>query len=171
MEHNEMKYIDIDDVKIYGRNTKKHPEHQITALANLIQKVGFDDPIILDKNNMIIAGHGRLEAAKKLGIREIPFIKKENLTEDEVKAYRIGHNKVTESPWDEEKLAEELKEMLEKSGIEEVSLLTGNTEQNIINLLNKEKDGFIAEQVDQLGNLTIECPKCGHKFEKKNAKS
>jgi len=96
-----MEYIEIDKLKPYEFNNKKHPEKQLTALTNSIKRFGFDSPVIIDKDNVIIAGHARVTAAKKAGLDKVPIIKKELLTEDEVKAYRIADNKIAElGEWD-----------------------------------------------------------------------
>ena len=92
--------MNINEINPYIKNAKKHPEKQIKLIAESIKRFGFDSPIIIDKSNEIIAGHGRLEAAKLLGLTDVPVILKENLTEQEVKAYRLADNKIAESEWD-----------------------------------------------------------------------
>ncbi|MEK0348049.1 MAG: ParB/Srx family N-terminal domain-containing protein, partial [Nitrosopumilus sp.] len=67
--------------------------------GKMFKGIGFKDPIVIDKDNMIFAGHGRLEAAKQLGMKKIPYIKLEGLSEDEKKVFMLMDNKVNESPW------------------------------------------------------------------------
>ena len=99
----------VNLIKPYEKNAKKHDKKQIKQVADSIKRFGFDSPIILDKNNEVIAGHGRLEAAKLLGLTEVPTISKENLTDQEVKAYRLADNKIAESEWDMSLAIDELK--------------------------------------------------------------
>jgi len=99
----------IQEIKPYSKNAKKHPQKQVKLIAESIKRFGFDSPIIIDKNNEVIAGHGRLEAAKLLGLKDVPVIQKESLTPQEVKAYRLADNKIAESEWDMDLAIEELK--------------------------------------------------------------
>ena len=96
MNNLDIKYVDINELKPYVRNPKEHPDFQIEKIANSINRFGFNVPILVDKDNEIIAGHGRLLAAKKLNLKEVPIILLENLTPDEVKAFRIADNKLVE---------------------------------------------------------------------------
>lgn len=64
----------IEEIKPYKKNAKNHPPEQINALAKSIKEFGFNQPIVIDKNNVIIVGHGRYEAAKVLGLEEVPVI-------------------------------------------------------------------------------------------------
>ena len=111
MSFNNMEKIKVEQLKPYEKNAKKHDKKQIELIANSIKEFGFDSPIIVDKNNVIIAGHGRLEGAKLLGLDEVPVIRKENLTEEQVKAYRLADNKIAESEWDMGLAVDELKEL------------------------------------------------------------
>lgn len=96
----------IKDVEDACHNPRKHERKQIQKLANCITKFGVFVPIIIDENNVIIAGHGRLQAAKLLRMEQIPTIKVEHLTEEEKMAYMIADNKlVEESEWDFQQLA------------------------------------------------------------------
>lgn len=128
--------ISIEDVKPYQKNAKKHPEKQIKLIAESIKRFGFDSPIIIDKNNEIIAGHGRLEAAKLLGLKEIPFIRKENLTDEEVKAYRLADNKIAESEWDMSLAIDELKglgdEMFDLTGFDRDLLIEDDGKDDLL---------------------------------------
>ncbi len=85
----------INDIKEYDNNAKEHPDWQIEQIANSIQEFGFNDPIAINGDNQIIEGHGRLLAAKQLGLTEIPCIVLTGLTEVQERAYIIAHNKTT----------------------------------------------------------------------------
>lgn len=94
------------------RNPRKHSPRQITKIARSIETFGFNVPILVDRNGQIVAGHGRLQAAQKLGWEAVPTIMLEHLTENQAKAYRIADNRLTEiSEWDDQLLAEQLKEL------------------------------------------------------------
>lgn len=101
----------------YARNTKHHNERQVNALAGSISAYGFVVPILADSQGIIIAGHCRVEAAKKLGMQEVPVIVADHLSEGEVRALRLADNRLNESPWDTDMLRFELKG-LEDMGID-----------------------------------------------------
>ena len=103
----------IDRLKPQGKNVKVHTQEQIAALAKIMSnpKIGFNQPIVIDRQNNIWAGHGRLEAAKKLGMKEVPTVYLGNLTEDEKKAYMIMENRINESPWNTQNLELTLSEI------------------------------------------------------------
>lgn len=106
---NKILYIDINKLSENSRNSKIHPDEQIAKLMKSITEFGFNIPILIDKKNMIIAGHARFLAAKALHIDSIPAIRIENLTEDQIRAYTIADNKLTElAEWDYTKLSDEL---------------------------------------------------------------
>lgn len=101
--------IKIDDIKQYENNAKIHTEEQIEQIINSIQRYGNNDPIAIDGNNVIIEGHGRYIALKRLGIEEIPVIKLKHLTEEQKREYILVHNKLTmNTGFDMEKLQAEL---------------------------------------------------------------
>lgn len=95
----------------YTNNAKIHDQTQINNVAESIKQYGFINPIVLDKDNVIIAGHCRFMASKQLGLKEIPCIYADELTDEQIKAYRIIDNKTNESPWDLEMLNIELPEI------------------------------------------------------------
>src|SRR3990167_7672345 len=96
----EIENLEISKIKPYPKNAKKHPKSQIEKIANSIKKFGFNQPIVLEKNNEIVVGHGRYEAAKLLGLEDVPVVRIDNLSEEEVRAYRLADNKLNESEWD-----------------------------------------------------------------------
>ena len=106
-------YLSIEEIKEYGKNAKLHPREQIEQIKKSIEEYGFDDPIAIDENNIIIEGHGRLIAAKELGEKTVPVIYLRHLTEEQKKAYRIAHNKINmNSGFDMQMLQDELNEIL-----------------------------------------------------------
>lgn len=100
-----MKVIEmkIDDVKPYENNPRNNNE-AVQYVANSIKEFGFKVPIIIDKENIIVAGHTRLKAAKKLGMEKVPCIMADDLTDEQIRAFRLADNKVGEkATWDEKK--------------------------------------------------------------------
>ena len=103
----------ITNLKAFPRNARTHTKHQIRQIADSIQAFGFTNPILVDKQNTIIASHGRLRAAEALGMSVVPTICLENLTEDQVRAYILADNRLAEKAgWDESILAIELDYLL-----------------------------------------------------------
>lgn len=102
---------DIESLREYERNAKIHSEVQIANLAESIRRFGFRQPIVIDKNGVIVAGHGRLAAARAAGLRSVPCVMADDLSEDDIKAYRVLDNKLSESPWDMALLTTELPEI------------------------------------------------------------
>ena len=96
------------DLIPYERNPRKNDD-AVDAVALSISSFGFKVPIIIDSNNVIVAGHTRLKAAQKLGLSTVPVIRADDLTEEQVRAFRLADNKVSEAAsWDFEKLEAEL---------------------------------------------------------------
>lgn len=105
------------DLIPYENNTKIHPPEQVEHIANSIKRFGWQQPIVIDKNNVVIIGHGRLLAAKQMGLQEVPVVHADELSEEDAQALRLADNKLNESPWDFGKLEQELAE-LEIAGID-----------------------------------------------------
>lgn len=98
----------VNDLVPYENNPRKNDD-AVEKVALSISAFGFKVPIVIDANNVIVTGHTRLKAAKKLGLKTVPCIKADDLTEEQIKAFRLADNKVAEfSEWDEEKLMKEL---------------------------------------------------------------
>ena len=107
----DVRNISVKDLIPYERNTKKHDKTQINNVAESIKQYGFVQPIVIDKNNVVVIGHCRLLAAKKLKMADVPCVCVEDLTDEQVKALRIVDNKSNESPWDFDFLTDELAEI------------------------------------------------------------
>lgn len=104
--------IKLSDLKPYERNPRNNKE-AVDYVANSIREFGFKNPIIVDKNNVIVAGHTRYLACKKLGIKEVPCVIADDLTDEQIKAFRLADNKVAEiATWDLDLLDEELDDIL-----------------------------------------------------------
>ena len=101
----------IKDIIPYEKNAKKHNRTQIQNVAESIRRFGFAQPLVVDKDNVLIIGHCRLLASKTLQIREVPVVRMDELSEEQVKELRLLDNKLNESDWDMELLADELKDL------------------------------------------------------------
>lgn len=105
-------YKSIDDLIPYARNSRQHSDLQIAQLAGMIKEFGFKQPILVDGDNGIIAGHGRVLAARKLGMTDIPTIEVSDLSETQKKAFIIADNKIAlNSTWDQDLLKLEIEEL------------------------------------------------------------
>lgn len=101
----------IEKVKPYDKNPRNN-EDAVESTANSIREFGWQQPIVVDTDGIIIVGHTRLKAAKKLKLEQVPVTVAENLTDEQVKAYRLADNKTSElAEWDENMLASELEEL------------------------------------------------------------
>ena len=108
-----IEYVDVAKLKPYDKNTRKHEDYDVSQIAKSIEQYGFNDPIgIWGKDNIIVEGHGRLLAAKKLGMDKVPCIRLDDLTDEQRREYAIMHNKTAElSAWDFDLLAEDIGEL------------------------------------------------------------
>jgi len=108
-------YLPVSFLKPNPQNPRKHSDRQIKLLAKSIKSFGFITPALVDKDNNVIAGHGRTLAARLLGMREVPTIRLDHLTEAQTKAFMIADNRLTElAVWDDQLLAEQLKMLSEQ---------------------------------------------------------
>lgn len=101
----------LEDIKPYEKNPRKN-DNAVEYVANSIKSFGFRVPIVIDKDGVIVAGHTRYKASKKLGLEKVPCIIADDLTPEQIKAYRLADNKVSEkSEWDFDLLFDELSEI------------------------------------------------------------
>ena len=129
MENLKIEYLPVDSLKPYEKNARKHGETDVKAIVSSIKEFGFDDPIgIWSDKNLIVEGHGRLEAAKKLGMKEVPCIRLDHLTDKQRRAYALAHNKTAElSSWLDDVLKEELSD-LDEFDMQDFGFLDDTTE-------------------------------------------
>jgi hypothetical protein len=101
--------VGIGTIQLNERNAKKHPEKQIELLRENIRRFGFTNPLLVDEDNKLIAGHARLEAARRIGLEHVPVIRLSHLTAAQKRAVAIADNKIAElGEWDLDILSEEL---------------------------------------------------------------
>ena len=139
----EIIYKNIDELIPYENNPRLNDE-AVEYVKNSIKEFGFKVPIVIDKDNIIIAGHTRIKASKELGIKDIPCIIADDLTEEQVKAFRLADNKVAEkSMWDYTKLDEELDSILDiDMSMFDFNINTDDVEIERIDLSNKEFEKY-----------------------------
>lgn len=141
----QVSYMKVGDIIPYDKNPR-YNKNAVDEVAESIKEYGFNVPIVIDKNNVVITGHTRLEASKQLGLETVPVIMAKDLTPKQVKAYRIADNKTADfSFWDNKLLLEELSDIGEE--------YTGFTFQDLEQLsLLDEKDNSIIES-NMFGNI------------------
>lgn len=141
-----IEYLSASDITPFARNSRTHSDEQVAQVAASIKEFGWTNPILIDETSTIIAGHGRLMAAQRLGLSEVPTIRLEGLTDAQKRAYVIADNKLAlNAGWDEEMLAIEIGDLLEQGFDLD---LTGFGEDEIGALLadvNKVDEGLTDE--------------------------
>lgn len=114
----QVEMLPLSDLKGYDKNARTHPDGQVTSLANIIRDSGFTNPVLIDDEDVIIAGHGRVLAAKKLKMAEVPCVRVSGLTPEQIKALRLSDNQTgLLSGWDDALLRVELAD-LQASGFD-----------------------------------------------------
>ena len=152
--------LGLEEIKPYEKNPRNN-DNAVDAVAASIREFGFKVPIIIDKDNIIVAGHTRYKAAKKLGLKTVPCIKADDLTDEQVKAFRLADNKVAEqAEWDFELLNEELETItidMEQFGFDlpEEETPTEIIEDDVPDVPEEPKSKY--GQVYQLGNHRLMC--------------
>ena len=115
----QIEQLKTEDLLSYARNSRTHSESQVDQIAASIKEFGFTNPVLIDNENQIIAGHGRVMAARKLKLVEVPCIRLGYLTETQKKAYVIADNKLAlNAGWNEELLALEIDELRKEKNIQ-----------------------------------------------------
>ena len=160
--------ICIHDLKAYENNPRKIPEESINAVVASIKEFGFRVPCTITKNNVIVTGHTRVLAAEKLGIEKVPCIIVDDLTPEQIKAFRLADNKVSElSGWDFEKLEIELKESNLDFNMADFGFnldFSENEELDINSFLEPVEPKTETVTLPASNSHTITCPKCGAEF-------
>ena len=154
MQKMEIVYLSPGELTPYEKNAKRHPPKQVEQIANSIKQFGWRQPIVVDKDKTVIIGHGRLFAAKEMGLERVPVVFADDLDEDQVKALRLADNKLNESDWDLSKLEEELA-ALSINGIDMSELgFTDMTESDWFS--REDKDGAARENGNDEYNEFLE---------------
>ena len=117
--------IAVGDLRPWARNARTHSKKQLRQIGESIRTFGFTNPVLIDATNTILAGHGRVEAAKLIGMSHVPCVRLEHMTPDQKRAYVLADNKLAlNAGWDEELLAEELQALM---GIDDLGFDIGVT--------------------------------------------
>jgi len=155
-----IEYVPLDKLKPYERNARKHGDTDIDAIAASIKRFGFKDPIGVWGKDIIVEGHGRLLAAKKLNLAEVPIIRLDDLTDEERRMYALAHNKTAElSAWDFDTMDTELEELGEMFDVEELGFdVAEKVSMEDLDAL------FTDAPVTEKEPKKIQCPHCGEWF-------
>ena len=160
-----IEYRQVDDLIPYARNARTHSDKQVAEIAASIREFGWTNPILVDGENGITAGHGRVLAARKLGLESVPVIELSHLTPIQRQAYILADNKLSlNAGWDAELLELELADL---QGEEFDFRLTGFSDEEIKNLSSDFAPATEDEQgkLDELSPKYISCPHCGKEFD------
>lgn len=160
-----IEHLALDALIPYARNSRTHSDEQVAQIAASIREFGFTNPVLIDGNDGIIAGHGRVLGARKLGMDAVPCVRLEHLTETQKRAYIIADNKLAlNAGWDNELLQLELADLHEADfdmdllgfGVDDLAIAMGMGAD------------FEPGTEDDQGKLDekkpITCPNCGHEF-------
>ena len=155
----------------YARNSRTHSDAQIAQVAASIREFGFTNPVLIDAKDGIIAGHGRVMAARKLGLEKVPCIRLAHLSETQKRAYIIADNKLAlNAGWDEEMLGLELAELREADFDLDVLGFDNFAIEQFLNPpeRNDEAPESSGGEIDVDGmHMECACPKCGFEFDPK----
>jgi ParB-like nuclease domain len=148
-----LQFLELDQLNPNRANPRRHDAKQVQAIAQSIESFGFNAPILIDKRRNIVAGHGRYEAAKLLGLERVPTILLEHLTEAQAKAHTLADNKLTDrSSWDDAALAVQLKELSELALDFEIEAIGFETPE--IDLRIQSLDAISEDTGDDFGVAT-----------------
>lgn len=158
----------IDSLIPYARNARKHSPQQISKIASSIEEFGFTNPVLIDAKDGIIAGHGRVEAARLLKLKTVPTICLDHLSKTQKKAYILADNRLAEfgASWDDELLNLELAELVES----EFDLDIVGFEDYEADINFQPGDESDQGKLDELDPIFVNCPKCGFEFNTRDTK-
>ena len=157
----QVEWLEINSLNPYENNARKN-DATIPYLKNSIQRFGFRVPLVIGKGNVVVCGHTRLKAALELGMEKLPCVRADDLTDAELKAFRLADNKVQElSGWDFEKLDAEMEQLKIDFDGDMVDFGFGDTD-------NLDPDDFFDDAADKekkKKTISVTCPDCGKTFE------
>ena len=162
----QIEQIETGSLIPYARNAKKHDDAQVAKIAGSIREFGFNNPVLIDSENGIVAGHGRVLAAQKLGMASVPCLRLSHLTDSQRKAYILADNRLAEigGGWDEEMLKLELADL----GELDVDLeAIGFSDTDLHKLLIETKEDAPPDdfkEFDEGIETDHKCPRCGYEW-------
>lgn len=146
----QVEYCPVDELKPHSRNARTHTKHQVRQIASSIGTIGFANPVLVAGANSIVAGHGRVAAAKLLGMDRVPVIRLEGLSDDQIRAYIIADNRLAEKAgWDKSILAIELQHLLSIDADFDVTV-TGFEIPEIDLIIEEAKNGSKLDKEDEV---------------------
>jgi ParB family chromosome partitioning protein len=164
-----IEYIEASKLIPYVNNSRTHSDQQVQQVAASIKEFGFTNPILIDEDNGIIAGHGRLIAAQKLGLETVPTITLSGLSEAQRKAYVIADNQLAlNADWDIDALKVEVDRLTELDFNLNLLGFDDDTLQNLTDTFEPNFDPATEEeqgQLDELDPKWVDCPHCGKEFD------
>jgi ParB-like chromosome segregation protein Spo0J len=173
MSQLKIEQVAVTSLTPYARNARKHSEEQVSQIAESIKEFGFNNPVLIDKDNGIIAGHGRVLAAEKIEMQTVPCIRLGHLSDSQRKAYIIADNRLGElgGGWDWDLLKLETDDLLAE-GIISLELI-GWTEADISRMLVSGRDTEREApedfpEADENIETQHQCPKCGYAWSGKS---
>ncbi len=155
--------IDINKIKPYSKNAKKHTKKQVVQISESIKEFGINQPLVVDKDMILVVGHGRYEGCKFLGMKEVPVLILDNLTDEQINAYRLADNKLNESDWDKKLVIDELKELNLKgfdisiTGFSKDLVIEGNNQDDIIPSIKPKNPRTKLGDLYEIGGHRILC--------------
>jgi len=163
----QIEHLEIESLIPYARNSRTHSDAQVAQIAASIKEFGFTNPVLIDEEGGIIAGHGRVMAARKLKLAEVPCIRLSHLTETQKRAYVIADNKLAlNAGWDDDFLKIELID-LNDAGFDMDLLGFSAPELTIAMGMGADFEPGTEDEQGQLDETKpITCPACGHEFHK-----
>jgi len=160
----QIEQIETGSLIPYARNAKKHDDAQVAKIAGSIREFGFNNPVLIDSENGIVAGHGRVLAAQKLGLASVPCLRLSHLTDSQRRAYILADNRLAEigGGWDEEMLKLELADLAAL----DVDVAEIGFDETTLHEINFEP-GTESDQgkLDQLEPKIVKCPQCQKQFD------
>ena len=145
-----LEHLSVESLIPYARNSRTHSEEQVAQLAGSIREFGFTNPVLIGADNDIIAGHGRVMAARKLGLEQVPCIRLGHLSETQKRAYIIADNKLAlNAGWDDELLSLELSDL--RSENFDLNLIGFDLKKIETQLNPAEKAGDVAQEWNEAG--------------------
>jgi site-specific DNA-methyltransferase (adenine-specific) len=162
----QIEYRKIDELTPYENNPRIN-DHAVEAVASSIQEFGFKVPVIIDKDDVVIAGHTRIKAARQLGMDEVPTIKADDLTPEQARTFRLADNKTAElAYWDHEMLNVEIEDLI-NLGVDNLDSYGFDLDAIDEDIEGLDLDDDSTDQSDDGDKQVCFCPKCGFEFEVK----
>lgn len=168
MKANTLEQVAVETLIPYVRNSRTHSDEQIAQIAGSIKEFGFTNPLLIDSEKMVIAGHGRLLAARKLGLDTVPCIRLEHLSKTQIRALVIADNKIAlNSGWDDDLLKIELLDLNDDGYKMEVLGFDLAELERAMGLVTDVKEPESPDDFKDIDEQDLEhkCPRCGFEYD------